>query len=225
MCVELHNIFNTENIQALTILIGTFTAGCWTYSLFVLQRLKYPKVNVSIEINTIELEHQKRLIHTEIKIENIGSILLKSNYAELRLRQIYPLKPEILDIIKEGYDPVNKDKSQIFWPCLVQREWENSLEIEPNEKDYLYADFFIDINIQAIELYFFIQNPKKNKDKNKGEDKGIGWTLTKFYNFSKEDQMANQNSQNLDEQQKQQPQQPNKKKWLFIKFADQGKHI
>lgn len=193
-------LHNAESIQAISISIGTVFAGAWTYLLFVRQRLHYPKVKTSIVINKIDLENQKLLIRVDILLENIGNILLKSNYAELRLRKIEPICPEVMEIVKNGCDPVDKNRTQIEWPCIVQRKWNNSFkfEIEPGETDSIHADFFIDNNLTTIEFYFFMQNKRKKK--------GIGWTLTTIYSLSKESSMAfSRDRSDFDHLQDQQP--------------------
>lgn len=209
-------IINAEHIQALVVAVGTVVAGIWTYLLFVRKRLHYPKVNTHIEISKIDIAGKKRFIRVDINIENIGSVLLKSNYAELRLRQIEPIRKDILEVVKKGYDPLFKSKSKIEWPCIVQREWKDQfkLEIEPGEKDALQADFFIDDDISTIELYFFLQNQKKVK--------GIGWTLTKMQTFLKEDTVTGFNNQfHGDQQERQQPQEQKQQQQQPVQTQEQ----
>jgi hypothetical protein len=165
-----------SNIQALIISSGAILGGFWTYLLFIRQRLHYPKINLNMEINKTDLGNTKKLIHVEIVIANIGGILFKTNYAELRLRQILPIEDkDLLSTISQGLDPVKNNNTHIEWPCFAQREWKKEFEIEPGEPDNLHADFFIGNNIQIGEFYFYLKNSKKKNQ--------LGWSLTKIFKF------------------------------------------
>ena len=130
-----------------------------------------------MEITPIKLNERKKLIHVEIKAENIGNVLFKTDYAELRLRQILPIeKKDLLDSINQGFDPVEKNATHIQWPCFAQREWNKIFEIEPGEPDTLHADFFIGNDIQVAEFYFYLKNEKKKNQ--------IGWSIMKIFHFS-----------------------------------------
>ncbi|MFW5983396.1 MAG: hypothetical protein ACOCQ4_02760 [bacterium] len=189
---------NAKNIQALVATVATVVAGIWAYFGFIRKRLKYPKVNASVEIESIQLKSGHFLIRAQIKIENMGEIIIKSDNSELRLRQIKPISRKIFDDIENNRDPVERNNSQIAWPCIVQRQWK-FIEIEPKETDVLHADFFIKNEIETIELYFFMQNNKKRK--------GVGWTVTKIFNIPKEFEMENNRNKELNEQQKRQQEQ------------------
>ena len=78
-------------IQALLTSIGILIGGIWTYLLFVRQRLHFPKVNIGLSVTDVLLPDGNRLIHAEVKIDNVGSVILCSNYAELRIRQVVPV--------------------------------------------------------------------------------------------------------------------------------------
>ncbi len=163
---------HASDLQAIIISIGAILGGFWTYFLFIQQRLRYPKLKLNMEIVPFKLSEYRKLIRVEIIIENIGIILFKSDYAELRLRQVLPIdKIELLDSINKGFDPVENNSTHLQWPCFAQREWNKIFEIEPGEHDTLYADFFIGQDIQIAEFYFYLKNMnKKNK---------IGWSVTK----------------------------------------------
>ena len=110
-------------IQALLTSAGIIIGGIWTYLLFVRQRLHFPKVKIALSLTDAILPDGNRLVHTELKIDNVGSVILCSDYAELRLQQVVPVPKEINTIIVDGKDPVQEGNSEIVWPMLFNREW------------------------------------------------------------------------------------------------------
>jgi len=196
-------IKHASAVESVFVCIGIIVGGIWTYLVFIRQRLHYPKLKLNLEIRSMDIGNSKTLVHAEVYIDNVGSSLLKSNFAELRLRQILPIvNTTLLSTVENGLDPVPTNQTQIQWPCIVQRSWEKKFEIEPGEPDTLHADFFVDDNIQIAEFYFFLQNSKKKK--------GFGWCLTKNHYFSKEKQMDIEKIRTLTEQQERQQTQEQK---------------
>ena len=166
-------------IQAALTSVGIIVAGIWTYFLFVRQRLRFPKVDIELFIKDTILPEDARFIHAEIKVNNLGHVILKSDYSELRLRKIVPIHDEIKQHIEGGFDPVPRDKTEIEWPMVAGRNWKwnkKEFEIEPGESDSLHADYIIESNIKVAEFYFYLSNAKK-------KSKNIGWTLTKIHEF------------------------------------------
>lgn len=167
-------------IQAALTSVGIFVGGIWTYFLFVRQRLIFPKVDIELFIKDTILPEGARFIHAEIKVNNLGHVILKSDYSELRLRKIVPIHDEIRQHIEGGFDPVPQDKTEIEWPMVAGRNWKwdkEEFEIEPGESDSLHADYIIESNIKVAEFYFYLSNAKKKSQNN------IGWTLTKIHEF------------------------------------------
>lgn len=165
--------------QALFTSIGILIGGIWTYLLFVRQRLHFPKVNTVLSVTDVVLPDGNRLVHAEVKIDNVGSVILSSNYAELRIRQVVPVSKEINAIIEGGNDPVQEDMTEVVWPMLFNREWKwgsKCFEIEPGESDSLHADYIIPGYIKVVEFYSFISNAKKKQH-------GLGWTITQLHEF------------------------------------------
>jgi len=197
-------------VQEVTTSIAIIIGGIWTYLLFIRQRLGFPKVDIDISINDILLPEGARFIHAEITLKNTGSVVLISDYAELRLRQVVPVPDDLKTDLERGCDPVHEGKTEVEWPMISGREWKWSkgdFEIEPSENDYLHADYIIPITIKVVEFYFYISNAKKKY-------KGLGWALTKLHNFNTNmeiDEMdirKGNSKSRLNEQQRQQKRQP-----------------
>jgi hypothetical protein len=193
----------SDIIQKLVTSIGIIVGGRWTYFLFVRQRLGLPKLKMDLLVNEVLLPESTKLVHVELKILNVGSVLLAPRFAELRLRQVVPIPDDLLPLIKKGYDPIEKGKTQIEWPLIAGREWKwerKEFEIEPGEGDSMHADFVIPDKVKTCEFYCYIANSDK-----KGQ--GIGWPLTSIYNFNlteDKEMVEDSKKQDLDEQQKQQ---------------------
>ena len=196
-------------VQAVGVFLGIIVGGLWTYLLFVRKRLTYPHVNLELSVYDTILTGNRRLVHVIISIKNTGNVLLRSDYSELRMRQVIPLPTELQETVQTDCDPVPEGKAEIEWPMIAGREWcwsKNDFEIEPGESDSLHADFIINRDVQVVEFYCFISNYKK-------KHKALGWSLTKLHNFNT-NMEANEmvhgkgNSKTrLDEQQRQQKQQ------------------
>ncbi|MGB5159278.1 hypothetical protein [Desulfobacterium sp. N47] len=83
---------NLSNIiQAIITSIAIVIGGIWTYLLFVRQRLNFPKVNIDLIIEDKLISDSHRLAHVKVSINNVGSVVLRSNFAELRIRQALPV--------------------------------------------------------------------------------------------------------------------------------------
>ncbi len=167
-------------IQGIVMIIGIIVGGFWTYLLFIRQRISYPRLNIKFDLQNASLPENKRLVHVEVHLNNIGNVLISPNYAELRLRYIVPIPDKLIPILKRGADPIPKGSSEYEWPLFFKREWNfesDDFEIEPLEQDSMHADFFIPNTIQVIQLYLFIRNPIKNRA-------DFGWTQTHIFNLN-----------------------------------------
>ncbi len=175
MCMSLEDCkIIAETLQGFFTSAAIVLGGIWTYFLFVKNRSKYPIINTNITYSKFSVTNGKLLIHVAVKLENHGLVLLQSDKAELRLRQVRPLPEDVLSNVNEDNDPVPEDGQEIPWELLREAKWnwENStFEIEPKETDTLHADFIIDDDVEIMELYFYLNNSAKSR-------KQIGWTLT-----------------------------------------------
>lgn len=161
-----------QTLQAFVAIIGILVGAVWTYRLYVRQRLHFPRVVPELACDVVKLSRGSSLLHATVRLANQGSVLFRSASAELRLRQVVPVPAGIAASLKRGDDPVPKERAQIEWPLLRQRDWKWSpgdFEIEPGETDFLHADFFVPPGVKVVELYFYLDNPRK---------KGVGWTTT-----------------------------------------------
>ena len=146
--------------KVLALVVG----GFWAYRKFIRNRTSYPIIDPSVTPSKARIAGGW-MIHVEVRIRNIGQGLAKMGDAELRLRQVVPMPDEIESAVRNGFDPGADGESQVLWPSLAQRDWNAeaiSFEIEPGESGALHADFFVPHEVQLVEFYFFLKNPKKN---------------------------------------------------------------
>ena len=172
-----------ETVQYIVTAGAIIVAGLWTYYLFIENRSNYPIADIELSYVKFNVLEDKILIHASVKITNKGSVLLKAEEAELRLRQVTPLPEETVKIINSGGDLVAEGETEVMWPLIAGRLWkyeDEPIEIEPGESDVLHADFAIKNDIEIVEFYFYLKNKAK-------ENKQLGWSITKMLNISKEE--------------------------------------
>ena len=161
-----------EIIESFVTVAALVIGGVWTYFLFVRNRLGLPQVQIAITPQEVLLPDGKRLIHAALSVKNLGNVILKSDYAELRLRSVVPLPEKINEAVKKGYDIVSEGQNRVEWPLIASREWtwaKGEFEVEPQEEEILHCDYIIDSSVAVVEFYCFLQNRAKKK---------IGWTFT-----------------------------------------------
>lgn len=173
---------NSEIFKNLVTALAVIVAGLWTYFLFVKDVYDNPNANIDVGVQCHDIDANKRLIYVNGLVENIGTSDLTYKKAEMRLRQVLPLQENIAKLVREDSDIVYAGKDSVEWNVIAQRKWESSTIdevisiVEPSEKGELQTEFVISGNIDAIEIYFFIANPKLE---------GYGWTKSKLFSFYK----------------------------------------
>ena len=160
-------------LESFATAVALVVAGIWTYIAFIRERIRFPRLATQIICIPVSIP-EGWILHVDVRIDNLGTVLAKVGSAELRLRQMVPLPEDVDESVQGGYDPVAIGETEIPWICLAQRWWDcksRGLEIEPNETDSLHADFFVPAEVSVVEFYLYLANEKKHK-------KGIWWTQT-----------------------------------------------
>jgi hypothetical protein len=176
---------------ALALLFG----GLWTYRAYIRQRLKFPRLDVTVAVQEASLA-QSFLIRAQVSLRNSGSVVATPSRGEIRLRQVIPPPSDIEEAVASGLDPVPADCAQVEWPMLAGRKWAwepGEFEIEPGESDSLCADFFVPRQTQVIEIYFFLANARKKKH-------NIGWTVSYLHHLTRQGDSSGQERQRRDDQ-------------------------
>jgi hypothetical protein len=168
-----------EALESFATALALILGGLWTYLAFFRQRLSLPRLDVTVAVQEASMA-KCVLVRAQVSLRNSGSVIVRSNRGEIRLRQVIPPPSEIEEAVASGLDPVPSDCAQIEWPMLAGRQWnwkKGEFEIEPGEADSLCADFFVPLKTQVIELYFFLANARKT-------GQNIGWTVSHIYHLS-----------------------------------------
>ncbi len=159
--------------------IAIVIAGVWGYFLFRRHRRTSLRADLELELTHARIRDGKRLLHVALGIVNKGGVLLQVRYAEIRVRQVRPIPPDLVPESEGDVDPIPLGATELPWPQIVGREWTSEqgvVELEPEESDCLHADFVIRDDFSVIELYAFVQNPNK-------AERSIGWTKTMLHAF------------------------------------------
>jgi len=153
-------------IEAIFTILAIIVGGVWGYWLFVKNRQRYPRANVSQSIIHKDLGNKKTLLHVDVLITNIGNVLLEIISLKTKASQILPLPGDIKKTITDGQDPVLEGETEVDWPIIDSREEQfekSECEIEPGESQSIQFDFFIDSDVELIEIYSSVVNEKKRK--------------------------------------------------------------
>jgi hypothetical protein len=181
-------------IEIAAIIIG----GVWSYLLFIKNRQSRPKAKISHLIYSERLNDKKMLLRVELKISNIGNVLLQIQSCKTWIQRVTPLYEDQLKLIQDGNSLVDEGKHEADWGLIdgveilykenkaavkksdIKTVVENFVpQIEPGEEDFIYFDFIIDANVQTILIYSYLRNFSIRR-------RDFGWSLCTIYNISKQ---------------------------------------
>jgi hypothetical protein len=158
------------SLTALGIVVGALWAG----SQFLWKREPYPKVDVTQSVYSTKVSATQRLVHVALTIENRGSTILRPKLATVDVMQVKPWPTARYG--QPSY--ANVESGVASWPHVAGKTEEvTDVEIEPNEKQQLDFDFFVDESARVLFVKSFVENPSK---------KVIGWALTTTYEVEQE---------------------------------------
>jgi hypothetical protein len=126
------------------------------------------------------------LVRVYLKLSNNGEVLLKLKKGELRIQQIDPPTPELLNSNwgeEQLLIDIANGATQFSWPMswhLIPNWEKEPYKIEPGESEELVFDGIIYSEVKAIKVYTFIPNPLHGKDNN------TGWRTTTEHEIPKE---------------------------------------
>src|SRR5205085_10447563 len=105
-------------ISKIVTVSATIIGAIWSYYAFFRQRLKEPRLNVTHEINTLDLADGRRLLKIYAAITNLGQVRVELPVWYLRAEQILPLTPTPLkDLDKGAFTDVH---GHAHWNCLAE---------------------------------------------------------------------------------------------------------
>ncbi len=165
-------------LQSIATIVAFVVMGFWTYAIFIKERQSYPHAVIEHEVKKINISDDIMLLKVKVKITNTGNSLLSLTFANIRIQNILPIKDEsVLEEISVLFNEKTPHAILTNWPILKEKDisWENGKkEIEPQEHDYCFFEFFISSEEETILIYTFFNNDTKDN---------LGWEYESFFNL------------------------------------------
>jgi hypothetical protein len=159
--------------------LAVIFAGVWTYLLFVRHRERYPRAAIEQVASAVILDDRSILIRVQIRVKNIGKVLLPIEDLECRLQQIVPVLDTVKARLRAGEALVIGPGTTVDWPMLSEAAWRyqrKQSEIEPCEAEIFCCDFVVDRSVRCVRIYSHLANQSKAA--------AMGWTCSTDLNLS-----------------------------------------
>jgi hypothetical protein len=163
----------TSIIADLATTLAVFFAGLWTYVLFVRNRERYPRAAIKQVASVLNLDDRSTLVRVQIRVTNIGKVLLPIEDLECRLQQVVPVEGAVKARLRAGESLVIGPATAVDWPMLSEASWRyqrNQSEIEPGEAEIFCCDFVVDRSVRCVRIYSHLANQSKAA--------AMGWTCS-----------------------------------------------
>lgn len=173
------NLVVLRVIQSLFTILAIIVGGIWTYMLFVKRRQRYPRANITQQIEHYPLSDRKVLLRVALRICNEGEILLSLVSGFARVQQMIPCSIDLSGSTSDQETSAEHCEPEAEWPLLSEKKLKfqkGEREIEPGETDELHFDFVIDPDVQLVVVYSYLKNVKKRR-------REIGWNVTSIYDL------------------------------------------
>jgi hypothetical protein len=175
-----------ETVQAIVTTAAIIIGGIWTYNLFIKERKQFPHANLEQKISHVALSQRTNLLRVGIEIANTGTSRLLLGKSIIRVQQILPIPPcpkqgpcaaeQVNAALKEA----ELKTDRFSWPLIAERDkrFEQPLDIEPGEKDFIEFEFSVPSDVKVIRVYSYFRNDQKSKGDNE-----VGWSMSSHYDF------------------------------------------
>jgi hypothetical protein len=167
-------------LQALATVAAFALGGIWTLWVFNTRRQRYPRASIEHLVTHKRLGHSKVLLHVDVRISNIGEVLMSVLCSETRIQQVLPVLNGLADSIKQARNPVRAGETEVEWPLIdshLKEYGRGDCEIEPGEGHDINHDFIFKSDIQTVVIYSYVTNEKKR-------DRTLAWNLTTLYDLA-----------------------------------------
>ena len=197
--IEKHYI---DIIQAVVTCLALIAGGAWTYMMFIQKRHKYPRAEITHTIHQRQLGNDLTLVRVEVTLENLGEVLISTEYIDTWINQVRPV-PLNIEVPMMAGEPLPYDsETEIQWPLVVGTEAMKkvqSAEMEPKEKELFLFDFVLTQPVTTIQIYSYVRNKAKKKPSfweditaindgcNLPKERDIGWCRTTLYDLKEVD--------------------------------------
>lgn len=179
MCLS--HVEQVANImQALATVAALGLGGAWSIWLFMKRRERYPRASIEHLVTHKAIGDGKVLLHVDVRVSNIGEVLMSLVCLETRIQQVLPVPPDVADKIRQGLDPVPEGETEVEWPLLKSHSPELEMgdcEIEPGESQDINHDFILDADVETVQIYSYVMNEKKR-------ERTLAWDLTTLHDLA-----------------------------------------
>jgi hypothetical protein len=153
-------------ISKIVTVSATIIGAIWSYYAFFRQRLKEPRLNVTHEVNTLDLADGRRLLKVYAAITNHGQVRVELPVWYLRADQILPLTPTPLkDLDKGAFTDVH---GHAHWNCLAEGNFSDGsfkMALEPGETDRASANLIIKSGVEVVQIYSHFRCTKDSESR------------------------------------------------------------
>ncbi len=184
-------VAKTFNILVTTTVI---VAGAYVgYRKFFLFRENKPQLTVSLAVSSRPINDQCLHIGVVAEAKNTGKINVDVDVVEWELAVIAPYGIEALREIQKEYKDFlrarQKEDSQgtplgeMEFPWHILDRYETNLwglNVEPGETEEITFDFVAPLEVEAVVVSIFIENPETAQD-----DESSGWYRRTFHDISR----------------------------------------
>jgi len=170
-------------VEALATVVALGLGGVWSYWLFVKRRQRHPHAAVEHRIAHRFIGEGKVLLHVDVRITNIGQVLMSPMQSVTRIQRVLPLPSHVAEAIRNGRDPVPEGETEVEWELLdehKERFERGACEIEPGESQDVSHDFILDTGLQTVEVYSYVLTEEDRET-------GLAWDMITLYDLSEED--------------------------------------
>lgn len=173
-----------ETIQHVAPVVATIVAALWALWHFCLRRQRWPRANIMHSVLEDSLPQGNRLLRVTLTVSNIGEVLLRLKDGLIRIQQMRPWPIHLLESEVDLSEKLCPEEMEYPWPQLVERYFnQQGFELEPNETEKFYFDFFLKPDIRSVIIYSYVGNPSKKWRSwhRLSRRKQIGWQETTVY--------------------------------------------
>lgn len=161
-------------------IVGGIVGAIWTVWQFRRRRERFPRARIEHLIAHRPIGEGKVLLHMDVRISNIGEVLLFLVLLETVIQRVLPLPAKVADSIMQGSDPVPEGSTEVAWPLIESHRKEfakDECEIEPGESQDIQFDFILGDHVQTVLVYSYLLNERKRQRK-------LSWDSTTLYDLA-----------------------------------------
>jgi hypothetical protein len=156
-------------------IVAIAVGGWWAYSRFIRQREEFPRATLEQVVAHRELDRDNTFLRVAVKIDNVSTVLLRTEQVRTDVYQVLPVKDEAADALAAG-QLVPDGSRDARWPCIAYFEGPGPGQIEPGEGDEFGFDFVIPTEASTLFVYSYIKNVTQ-------EGRELGWGVTSLYDL------------------------------------------